>query len=87
MRVAIFVAVLLGGPAFASAQTGPCAPRPLGFDPYKPSDLAVLRQFGGSVLVNLPFSSLLQLDPYVPSQAMLLRQFGGALPLWTPVNR
>ena len=82
MRVAIFVGFLLTAPALASAQTGPCPSRPLGFDPYKPSDLAVLRQFGGSVLASAPFSSLLQLDPYVPSEAMLLRQYGGALPLW-----
>ena len=82
MRVALFVGFLLTAPALASAQTGPCPSRPLGFDPYKPSDLAVLRQFGGSVLASAPFSSLLQLDPYVPSEAMLLRQYGGALPLW-----
>ena len=82
MRVAIFFVFLLGAPALASAQTGPCPPRPIAFDPYKPSDLAILRQFGGSVLANAPFSSLLQLDPYVPSEALLLRQYGGALPLW-----
>ena len=82
MRVALFVGFLLTAPALASAQTGPCPSRPLGFDPYKPSNLAVLRQFGGSVLASAPFSSLLQLDPYVPSEAMLLRQYGGALPLW-----
>jgi hypothetical protein len=82
VRVALFVGFLLTAPALASAQTGPCPSRPLGFDPYKPSDLAVLRQFGGSVLASAPFSSLLQLDPYVPSEAMLLRQYGGALPLW-----
>ena len=82
MRVATFFVFLCGVPAFASAQAGPCAPRPYGFDPYKPSDLAILRQFGGSVLANAPLSSLLQLDPYVPSEAQLLRQYGGALPLW-----
>jgi hypothetical protein len=82
VRVAIFVGFLSAAPALAFAQAGPCPPHSLGFDPYKPSDLAVLRQFGGSVLASAPFSSLLQLDPYVPSEAMLLRQYGGALPLW-----
>jgi hypothetical protein len=82
VRVAIFFVFLFGLPAAASAQAGPCAPRPYAFDPYKPSDLAILRQFGGSVLANAPLSSLLQLDPYVPSEAQLLRQYGGALPWW-----
>lgn len=82
MRVATLFVFLFGLPALASAQAGPCAPRPYAFDPYKPSDLAILRQFGGSVLANAPLSSLLQLDPYVPSEAQLLRQYGGALPLW-----
>ena len=82
MRVATFFVVLFGLPALASAQAGPCAPRQFAFDPYKPSDLAILRQFGGSVLANAPLHSLLQLDPYVPSEAQLLRQYGGALPLW-----
>ena len=82
MRVAIFFVFLIGVPAFASAQAGPCAPRPFTFDPYKPSDLAILRQYGSTVLANAPLSSLLQLDPYVPSEALLLRQYGGALPLW-----
>lgn len=83
VRLATFFAFfLLGVPVLASAQTGPCAPRPYAFDPYKPSDLAILRQFGSSVLANAPLSSLLLLDPYVPSEAQLLRQYGGALPLW-----
>jgi hypothetical protein len=74
--------LLFGTPALAAAQAAPCPPRPIAFDPYKPSDLAILRQFGSSVLASAPFSSLLQLDPYVPSEAMLLRQYGGALPFW-----
>jgi hypothetical protein len=82
VRLATLVVFLFGVPAFASAQAGPCAPRLYGFDPYKPSDLAILRQYGSSVLANAPLSSLLQLDPYVPSEALLLRQYGGALPLW-----
>ena len=85
MPVAVFVVFLLGIPALGYAQPGPCAPGRVGFDPYKPSDLAVLRQFGGSVLANATLSSLLQLDPYVPTEALLLRQYGGALPLWPTV--
>ena len=75
MRFATIFVVLFGLPTLASAQAGPCAPLPYAFDPYKPSDLAVLRQFGSSVLANAPLTSLLQLDPYVPTQAQLLRQY------------
>jgi hypothetical protein len=84
MRVAILGVFLFGLPALALAQPGPCAPAAhrLGFDPYNPSDLAVLRQFGSSVLVHAPLTSLLELDPYVPTEAQLLRQYGGALPVW-----
>jgi len=82
VRFATIFVFLFGLPTLASAQAGPCAPLPYAFDPYKPSDLAILRQFGGSVLANAPLTSLLQLDPYVPTQAQLLRQYGGALPLW-----
>jgi hypothetical protein len=84
MRVAILGVVLLGLPVLAIAQPGPCArmPHRYGFDPYNPSDLAVLRQFGSSVLVHAPLTSLLELDPYVPTEAQLLRQYGGALPVW-----
>jgi hypothetical protein len=85
VRVTLLVVVVVGAPALAFAQIGPCSPRPLGFDPYKPSDLAILRQYGGSVLANAPLSTLLQLDPYVPTEALLLRQYGGALPLWPTV--
>ena len=74
--------VLLGFPVFAFAQAAPCAPHWDEFDPYKPSDLALVRQFGGSVLAHAPFATLLQLDPYVPIQGELLRQHGGALPVW-----
>ena len=82
MRVTSFVVFVFGLPALAFAQGQPCAPQPYAFDPYKPSHLAVVRQFGGSVLAHAPLTSLLQLDPYVPTQAQLLREYGGALPMW-----
>ena len=42
----------------ASAQV-PCAPQPLSYDPYKPSDAALLRQLGGGI----PVWSLLWYPP------------------------
>ena len=50
VRFATIFVFLFGLPTLASAQAGPCAPLPYAFDPYKPSDLAILRQFGSSVL-------------------------------------
>lgn len=69
-------------PASAFAQSLPCAPSSQGFDPYKPSDLAIVRQYGGTAVSQAPVSALLRLDPYVPMQAELLRQLGNGLPWW-----
>ena len=72
----------------ASAQTPSCeqAPasstHPYGFDPYKPSDAALLRDFGATLVAHTPLQELRRLDPYKPSEAALLRELGGALPLW-----
>lgn len=82
MRFATLAVVFFGLPALALAQAQPCAPDRYGFDPYKPSDLAIVRQFGGGLLAHAPLTTLLQLDPYIPTEAHLLRQYGGALPLW-----
>jgi hypothetical protein len=51
-------------------------------DSYKPSDLAIIRNYGGTVLAQVPLGALLKLDPYVPTEAALLRHVGGAIPLW-----
>jgi hypothetical protein len=82
MRYATFGIVFVGLPVLAFAQAQPCAPQRYAFDPYKPSDLAIVRQVGAGILAHAPLSSLLQLDPYVPTEAELLRQYGGALPVW-----
>jgi hypothetical protein len=72
----------------ASAQTPSCeqapAPttHPYGFDPYKPSDAALLRDFGATLVAHTPLQELRRLDPYKPSDAALLRQLGGAFPSW-----
>lgn len=68
----------------AEAQVNPCLGHTLGFDPYKPSDAAVIRQYGGAVMSQVPLTTLLRLDPYVPSQAELLRQVGNGIPAWMP---
>jgi hypothetical protein len=84
MRLTIIVA-LLAIPASLNAQSLPCsqpAQTVLQFDPYKPSDLAIVRNYGGTVFATAPLETLLNLDPYVPTHAALLRQAGGAIPAW-----
>lgn len=81
MRVAIVGAGLLLLATNAYAQS-PCAPQEAAYDPYKPSHLAVVREYGGTVLAQAPLTALLKLDPYVPSEAELLRQLGRGIPLW-----
>ena len=72
--LALLVVLLCVSPAVAQ--------HPYELDPYKPTDAAMLRNYG-SVLVGLtPLLELRKLDPYVPSEAALLRQLGGALPVW-----
>jgi hypothetical protein len=82
MRVAFAGIGLLLFTTTAFAQAAPCAPPPSAFDSYKPSHLAIMREYGGAALANAPLSTLLKLDPYVPSQGQLLRQLGGGIPLW-----
>ena len=86
--IPIAIAVTLWLVVPASAQTPSCeqapAPttHPYGFDPYKPSDAALLRDFGATLVAHTPLQELRRLDPYKPSEAALLRQLGGAFPLW-----
>lgn len=82
MRVATIGIGLLLLTTAAHAQAPPCAPYPYVYDPYKPSDLAIMRQYGGTMLAQAPLTTLLKLDPYVPSQGELLRQVGNGIPLW-----
>lgn len=81
MRVALSGLWLLLLVGSASAQSLPCATLPA-YDPYKPSHLAIMREYGGTALAQAPLSTLLKLDPYVPSQGELLRQLGRAIPIW-----
>src|SRR5688572_15366011 len=82
MRVATPALGLLLFATTTYAQTAPCAPQAFTYDPYKPSHLAIMRQYGGALLAQAPVSTLLKLDPYVPSQGELLRQMGSGIPLW-----
>ena len=85
MRVATIGLVLLLCAAPLSAQPSPCtsyASGLLAFDPYNPSDLAVVRNYGGAVVAQAPLGALLKLDPYVPIEGELLRQVGSAIPWW-----
>jgi hypothetical protein len=85
MRLTVFFAAWLISPSSVWAQTAPCADAVsvlLKSDPYKPSDAAIVRNYGPTVLAQASLEALLRLDPYVPSQAALLRQVGGAIPVW-----
>lgn len=85
MRLATITLALLVFVAPSSlAQPSPCSPHTAGlsFDPYKPSDLAIARNYGGTVLGQAPLAALFQLDPYVPIEGELLRQLGRAIPIW-----
>ncbi len=81
-RVAIVIALTLLTVVSAAAQAPATDQHPYGLDPYKPSDAALLRDYGGTLVAQTPLLDLRNLDPYKPSQAALLREIGGALPLW-----
>ena len=70
----------------AAAQTQVPELHPYGLDPYKPSDAAILRNYGGTLLAQTPMLELRQLDPYKPSHADLLRQLGNGIPQWSHFN-
>jgi len=81
--IAIVVTLSLLAVVPASAQAPASAQQhPYGLDPYKPSDAALLRQYGATLVALTPLSELQKLDPYKPSHAALLRQLGGAIPVW-----
>ena len=82
MRLALATLGILLFSTNAFAQALPCAAHTLSYDPYKPSDAAIVRNYGGAVVSHAPISTLLKLDPYVPSQAELLRQVGNGIPVW-----
>ena len=50
--------------------------------PYDPSDAALLREFGSTLVSQTPLEELRKLDPYKPSHAALLRQLGVVSPVW-----
>lgn len=74
----ISAVVLAAGTASAQDQGGR---HPYQLDPYKPSEAALLRSYGATLVSQTPLGELKQLDPYKPSHAALLR-LGGALPVW-----
>jgi hypothetical protein len=81
MRPLLFgVATFVLSTLAASAQTAPHG-HPYGLDPYKPSDAAILREYGAALVSQTPVQELAALDPYKPSHAALLRLAGG-LPVW-----
>jgi hypothetical protein len=79
--IAIVMTLLVVVPA--SGQSPPPVQHPYGLDPYKPSDAALLRDYGATLVTQTPLLELHKLDPYKPSDAALLRQLGGGIPLWS----
>lgn len=81
IKIIIIGALLAATPA--AAQTVVPELHPYGLDPYKPSDAAILRSYGGTLVAQTPLLELRQLDPYKPSHAELLRQIGNGIPQWS----
>jgi hypothetical protein len=75
------VAMLVGAPAFAQTPVYPYN-YPYGLDPFRPTDAALLRQYGSVLVAQTPLLELARLDPFRPTDAALLRDLGGGLPLW-----
>ena len=82
-----YIAIVITGALLAAtpaaAQTVVPELQPYGLDPYKPSDAAILRTYGGTLVQQTPLLELRQLDPYKPSHAALLRQIGNGIPQWS----
>jgi hypothetical protein len=82
-----YIAIVITGALLAAtpaaAQTQVPELHPYGLDPYKPSDAAILRTYGGTLVQQTPLLELRQLDPYKPSHATLLRQIGNGIPQWS----
>ncbi len=80
---ALLIAATLIAAVPASGQEPPSEEQhPYGLDPYDPSDAALLRDYGVTLVSQTPIAELRKLDPYKPSHAALLRQLGGGIPLW-----
>ena len=75
------VAMLVGAPVFGQTPAYPYN-YPYGLDPFRPTDAALLRQYGSVLVAQTPLLELARLDPFKPTDAALLRDLGGGLPLW-----
>jgi hypothetical protein len=80
---AIAIVMTLVAVVPASGQSPEPVQHPYGLDPYKPSDAALLRNYGATLVTQTPLLELRKLDPYKPSDAALLRQLGGGIPVWS----
>lgn len=83
LSISVLATASIALAAPAAAQTAVTSDHPYGLDPYKPSDAALLRNYGAALVTQTPLAELATLDPYKPSHAALLRQLGGAIPLWS----
>jgi len=78
----IVVMLVAAVPAVGQTPEPAADEHPYGLDPYNPSDAALLREYGVTLVAQTPLAELHKLDPYKPSHAALLRQLGGGIPLW-----
>src|SRR5262245_36425337 len=83
MRLAMILtlATLLCSPPASSQGLSPNG-RPFGLDPYNPTDAALLSNYGGVLVDQMPLLEVSRLDPFNPTEAALLRSFGGGIPVW-----
>lgn len=82
MRLSTLALIVIIAAATPAAGQTTSDANPYGLDPYKPSDAALLRALGTTLVSQTPLPELATLDAYKPSHAALLRQIGGGLPLW-----
>jgi len=80
MRAGVLTLFIVFVAASASAQ--PAGHGVDRFDPYDPSDAALLSAYGGALATGLPLRELRKLDIYKPTEAAIRRDHGGGLPLW-----
>ena len=79
--VASAIVVATSAPVYGQTPAYPYS-YPYGLDPFRPTDAALLRQYGGVLVSQTPLLELARLDPFRPTDAALLRDLGGAMPLW-----
>ena len=86
MRLTVLILLAAAVIASPARAQDPEPSRPvhelLTLDPNKPSDAALLRDFGDTLVAQVPLLDMRALDPYKQSDAALLRRVGAGLPIY-----